>query len=51
MLIAYAINDRVEVAGFGVTSRGEIHGFLASPWGLDETATSWCETGSNDEGR
>jgi hypothetical protein len=32
MLIPYAINYEGEVAGFGVTSSGEIHGFLASPF-------------------
>jgi hypothetical protein len=44
-------NDRGEVAGFGVTNSGEIYGFLASPCGLDGTATSCCETGSHYVGR
>jgi probable HAF family extracellular repeat protein len=31
LLIAYAINDGGEIAGFGVTSTGNIHAFLATP--------------------
>jgi probable HAF family extracellular repeat protein len=42
MLIPYAINDEGLVAGFGVTSDGEIHGFLASPCRFDVADAAWC---------
>jgi probable HAF family extracellular repeat protein len=31
LLTAFSINDAGEIAGFGVTSEGEIHAFLAAP--------------------
>jgi probable HAF family extracellular repeat protein len=31
LLVAFAINDVGEIAGFGVSSTGNIHGFLATP--------------------
>lgn len=31
LLTAFAINDGGEIAGFGVTSDGDIHGFVATP--------------------
>jgi len=31
LLLAYSINDLGEIAGFGATSDGELHGFLAVP--------------------
>src|SRR5262249_39911120 len=31
LLTAFAINDVGEIVGFGVTSTGEVHGFLATP--------------------
>lgn len=31
LLTAFAINNAGEIAGFGVTSGGDIHGFLATP--------------------
>jgi hypothetical protein len=42
MLIPYAINSEGQVAGFGVTDSGEIHGFLASPCALDPADAAWC---------
>ena len=42
MLIPYAINSEGEVAGFGVTGSGEIHGFLASPCAVDAAESAWC---------
>ena len=38
LLIADAINDRGEIVGFGATSNGEIHGFLAIPSDRDHDA-------------
>jgi probable HAF family extracellular repeat protein len=31
LLVATAINSRGEIAGFGVTSTGDVHAFLATP--------------------
>lgn len=31
LLTAFAINDVGQIAGFGVTSTGDIHAFLATP--------------------
>lgn len=31
LLTAFAINDSAQIAGFGVTTAGDIHGFLATP--------------------
>ena len=42
MLIPYAINREGQVAGFGVTGSGEIHGFLASPCAVDRVDDPWC---------
>ena len=42
MLIPYAINSEGQVAGFGVTGTGEIHGFLASPCPVDRVDDGWC---------
>jgi probable HAF family extracellular repeat protein len=47
MLIPYAINDEGDVAGFGVTSSGEIHGFLASPCRVDVADAAWCRSQSD----
>jgi probable HAF family extracellular repeat protein len=49
MLIPYAINYEGEVAGFGVTSSGEIHGFLASPCSVDAVDAAWCKGESDGE--
>jgi probable HAF family extracellular repeat protein len=46
MLIPYAINSEGQVAGFGVTGTGEIHGFLASPCAIDSVDAAWCGRGS-----
>ncbi len=46
MLIPYAINSEGQVAGFGVTGSGEIHGFLASPCTHDAEDAAWCGRGS-----
>jgi probable HAF family extracellular repeat protein len=35
LLLAYAINNRGDIVGFGATTSGELHGFLAIPVGLD----------------
>ena len=35
LLTAFSINDSGEIAGFGVTSDGEIHAFLAAPCNTD----------------
>jgi len=48
MLIPYAINSKGQVAGFGVTGSGEIHGFLASPCAVDSADPTWCRRGSAD---
>jgi probable HAF family extracellular repeat protein len=48
MLIPYAINSEGQVAGFGVTGTGEIHGFLASPCALDTVNDAWCRNQSTD---
>jgi len=37
LLTASAINDRGEITGFGITSSGEVHGFLASPSSISST--------------
>ena len=31
LLTAFSINDRGQIAGFGVTSGGDIHAYLATP--------------------
>jgi probable HAF family extracellular repeat protein len=49
MLIPYAINNHGQVAGFGVTSTGEIHGFLASPCRVDAADGDWCRDEWNNE--
>ncbi len=49
MLIPYAINSNGQVAGFGVTSSGEIHGFLASPCRVDTADDAWCRDEWHDE--
>jgi probable HAF family extracellular repeat protein len=46
MLVPYAINSEGQVAGFGVTGSGEIHGFLASPCAVNAADSAWCGSGS-----
>ena len=44
LLIAYAINDSGEIAGFGVeTSTGDIHAFLATPCDRYHLDSDWCK--------
>ena len=43
LLTAFAINDSGEIAGFGVTSGGDIHGFLATPCDRHHADTEGCE--------
>ena len=45
LLTAFAINDSGEIAGFGATSDGELHGFLAKPCREDPDACSRDNTG------
>ena len=46
MLLAYAINDFGEIAGFGVeTSSGDVHAFLATPCDRNPSNTDWCGNG------
>jgi probable HAF family extracellular repeat protein len=40
LLIGFSINSRGEIAGFGATSSGEIHAFLASPSYLSSSAST-----------
>jgi probable HAF family extracellular repeat protein len=43
LLIAYAINDFGEIAGFGVeTGSGDVHAFLATPCDRNPSDTDWC---------
>jgi probable HAF family extracellular repeat protein len=46
LLTAFAINDFGEITGFGATSTGELHGFLAKPCGRD-SASDGCQAGSS----
>jgi probable HAF family extracellular repeat protein len=46
LLTAFAINDSGEIAGFGATSDGELHGFLATPCREDPGACSSDDTGA-----
>jgi probable HAF family extracellular repeat protein len=39
LLIAYAINDAGQIAGFGADNNGDIHAFLATPSNQDQAGT------------
>jgi probable HAF family extracellular repeat protein len=43
MLVAFAINDLGQIVGFGVDSAGDVHGFLATPCGLNHPDANWCD--------
>jgi probable HAF family extracellular repeat protein len=49
LLTAFAINDVGQVAGFGVTSTGEIHAFLATPCDADALSTTAAEVDKTTE--
>ena len=36
LLFAHGINSRGEIVGFGVTSAGDVHAFLATPRGRED---------------
>jgi probable HAF family extracellular repeat protein len=40
LLVAFSINSRAEIAGFGVTNDGKIHAYLASPSYLSPAAST-----------
>jgi hypothetical protein len=42
LLDADAINDQGEIAGFGATSTGELHAFLAIPCDKGHASASHC---------
>ncbi len=46
LLVAFSINSRGEIAGFGVTNDGEIHAYLASPSYLSPSA--WTSAGATN---
>jgi probable HAF family extracellular repeat protein len=46
LLFSTAINDRGEISGFGVTEKGDVHGFLASPISGTPFARDLVSTGA-----
>ena len=49
LLIAFAINDLGQIAGFGVqTSTGDVHAFLATPCDRNNADTEGCRTDDPD---
>lgn len=51
LLFAFAINSRGEIAGFGVTSTGDVHSFLATPSNNAFTSESFSSEAQDVTGR
>ena len=47
---AEVINSSGQIAGFGVTSTGDVHGFLATPCDRNHTNTKWCGNEMKSDG-
>jgi probable HAF family extracellular repeat protein len=50
LLVSFWINDAGQIAGFGVTSAGDVHAFRADPCDPGHSNTAWCKCTDDTNG-